>query len=170
MSKERCKSDSESAVSDKVGKPTFFAAKTTKGQELNVSLLIKNRAVSKNLPLYSIIIPSRPKGYIIFEVPKSSIIDLLIRDLRHVKGRVKGTISLQDVERMVKPKATVELLTPGCEVEVIAGPLRGSRGRVVQINKAKNEVVLQIYEATYPLRVTIPGEQIRPIKETGVSK
>ncbi len=170
MSESSSEAKAKGSVASRVGKPTFFAAKTTKGQELNVSLLIKNRALSKKLPLYSIIIPSRPKGYIIFEVPKASVIDLLIRDLRHVKGRVKGTISLQDVERMVKPKATVELLTPGCEVEVIAGPLRGSRGKVVQINKAKNEVVLQIYEATYPLRVTIPGEQIRPIKETGVSK
>ncbi len=146
------------------GKPTFFAVKTTKGQELNVALLIRNRAITKKLPLYSIVAPHRPKGYIVLETPRASMIEPLIRDIRHVKGRVKGTILFDDIERMVKPKATVELLTPGCEVEVIAGPLRGSRGKVIQINKAKNEVVLQIYEATYPLKVTMPGEQIRPIK------
>ncbi len=145
----------------------FFSIKTTKGQELNVSLLIENRAKTRKIELYSIVAPPRPKGFLILETPRASTIDPLTRDIRHVKGRIKGTISMDDVEHLVKPRPTVEFLSPGIEVEVIAGPLKGSKGKVLQVNKSRNEVVLLIYEATYPLKVTIPGEQVKPVSQGG---
>ena len=144
-------------------KPRYYAVKTTKGQEYNVALLIENRARSKSIPLYSIVASLRPRGFLILETPKATAVDQLIRDMRHVKGKVRGVIAQQDVEAMIKPKPVVELLSPGIEVEVVSGPLRGTMGKVLQVNKDKNEVVLLVYEATYPLKVTVPGEHVKPV-------
>jgi len=145
----------------------FFGVKTTKGQEINVALMIENRARTKGIELYSIVAPTRPGGFLILETPKPAAVELLTRDIRHVRGRIKGMMGLEDVKSLVKPRVTAELLEPGMEVEVIAGPLRGSRGQVLQVNKAKNEVVLQVYEAAYPLKVTVPGEHVKPVSQGG---
>ena len=148
-------------------KALFFGVKTTKGQELNVALMIENRARTRGLELYSIVAPTRPGGFLILEAPRPSTVELLTRDIRHVRGRIKGVMGLEDVKSLVKPRLTAELLEPGMEVEVIAGPLRGSRGQVLQVNKSKNEVVLQVYEAAYPLKVTVPGEHVKPVAKGG---
>ncbi len=146
-------------------KSTFYLIRTTARQELNVALLIENRAKTKNIPLYSIIIPPEVKGYIVLETPRSSAVEALIRDMQHVKRRVQGTLTLDDVERMVKPKAVVELLNPGDMVEVIAGPFQGIKAQVISVNKDKQEVVLNILESAYPLKVTVPGDFVKPIKK-----
>ncbi len=148
------------------GKKTrFYLVRTTARQELNVALLIENRARINGIPLYSIIIPPEVKGYIVLETDKPSAVELLIRDMQHVKRRVQGTLSKDDVERMVKPKAVVELLSPGDMVEVIAGPFQGIKAQVISVNKTKKEVVLNILESAYPLKVTVPGDYVKPIKK-----
>uniref|UniRef100_A0A7J3ZJN6 Transcription elongation factor Spt5 n=1 Tax=Fervidicoccus fontis TaxID=683846 RepID=A0A7J3ZJN6_9CREN len=144
-------------------RPRYYAVKITKGQEYTVALLVENRARSKNIPLYSIVASLRPRGFLILETPRATAVDLLIRDMRHVKGKVRGVISQQDVETMIKPKPMVEILSPGTEVEVVSGPLRGTMGKVLQVDRERNEVVLLVYEATYPLKVTVPGEHVKPV-------
>ncbi|MEM1619961.1 MAG: transcription elongation factor Spt5 [Fervidicoccaceae archaeon] len=144
------------------GKARFVAVKTTKGQELNVALLIENRARRSGAELYAIVASSRPKGFLVLETPKMSTADALIRDLRHVRGKIRGTLSREELEGMIRPRPVVEMLEPGMEVKVVAGPLRGSRGKVLRVNKEKNEVELLVYEATYPLKITVPGEHLKP--------
>lgn len=143
----------------------FFAIRTTKGQEYSVALLMENRARSNALRVYSIVATPKPGGVVIVEAPSATVIDPLTRDLRHVRGRVKGVISREEVESMIKVKPVVELLSPGMEVEVIAGPLRGVTGKVLQVSKERNEVVIMVYEAAYPLKVTVPGEHVKPLSK-----
>jgi transcriptional antiterminator NusG len=155
----------ESKKKERKGKSVFYLVRTTARQELNVALLIENRARVNNIPLYSIVIPPDVKGYLVLETPRSSHVELLIRDMQHVKRRVQGTLTLEDVERMVKPKAMVELLNPGDMVEVIAGPFQGIKAQVISVNRARNEVVLNILESAYPLKVTVPGDYVKPVSK-----
>lgn len=145
----------------------FFAIKVTKAQEMNVSMIIENRANREGIPLYSIIGPHKPGGFIVLETTAASYADRLLRDIRHAKRRIKGMMSLSEIELMIKPKPTIAAFSPGMEIEVIAGPLKGSRGRVVEVIKSRNEVVLTIYEASYPLKVTVPAEYVRPASGGG---
>ncbi|RLG85276.1 MAG: transcription elongation factor Spt5 [Thermoprotei archaeon] len=143
----------------------FFAVRTTARQEMNVALLIENRVRNRNLAVYSIIVPSELRGYIILETAGLHVVYEAIRDMKHVKGRASGALKWDDVEKLLKPKPIIEQLSVGEEVEIVAGPFRGLRARVVEINKARNEVVLNILEASFPLNVTVPVEYVKPAKK-----
>jgi len=146
-------------------KTTFFLIRTTAKQEQNVAILLEKKVKTQSLEIYSIIIQPELKGYLIIEAQKSSVVDNAIRDIPNVRRRVQGTMTLEDVERAIKPKDLIEGLIPGDMVEVIAGPFQGIKAQVVQVDRERKELVLNILESAYPLKVTVSGDYVKPIKK-----
>ncbi len=157
------------SVKVKLPEALFFAIRTTAQQEINVAIMVEAHAKVKNLPIYSIVVVPELRGYIIIEATGLHVVYEAIRGLKHVKGRASGTIKWEDLEKLLKPKPLIEILQEGDEVEVTAGPLRGARAKVVAIDRAKNEVTLNIFEAQYAHTVTVPVEWIKIVKKVGSS-
>ncbi len=147
--------------------PKYYGLRTTAGREIDVAMMMYNRVRIQGLEVYSIIVPPETKGYVVVEAPNVKPIYYLIADMRYVKSRQPQPIKPEEIEKLVKPKPVVEMIKEGDIVEVITGPFRGMRAEVVSINKAKNEVVLNILEASFPLPITVPGDYIKPVKKTG---
>ncbi len=149
----------------KLPESMFFAIRTTARQEPNVALMIEVHAKTRNLPIHSIIVPPDLRGYVILETVGLHIVYEAIRGLKHVRGRAAGTLRWEDLEKMLKPKPLIEILQIGEEVEIVAGPFRGMRAKIVDIDKARNEVSLNVLEASYPLTITVPVDYVRPVKK-----
>lgn len=152
-------------MTDKPKYKAIYAVRVTARQETNIALLMETKAKAQNLNVYSILVPPGIKGYIMVEAPGIHVIQELIRDMKHVKGQVSGIVKYDEVERMLKPTPIIEGISEGEIVEVVAGPFRGMRAQVVRIDKQRNEVVLNILEAAYPLQVTVPADYVRPVKQ-----
>ncbi len=144
----------------------LFAVRTVAGRELDVALIMEARARSENLPIKSIIVLPRVKGYILVEAPAQHYVAVAAHGIRYAKGVVPGVLRLSDVERLLKPEAVVETLKPGEIVEIVAGPFKGMRAEVVRVDTSRNEVVLNLLDASvqYSLQITVPGDSVRPVK------
>ncbi len=145
----------------------YYGLRTTAGREIDVAMMMYNRVVVQKLDVYSIIVPPEMKGYVVVEVPSVKPIYYLTADMRYVKSRHPVPISSEEIEKLVKPKPVVEMIKEGDIVEIITGPFRGMRAEVVSVDRNKNEVVLSILEASFPLPITVPGDYIKPVKKTG---
>jgi len=145
----------------------YYAVRTTAGRELDVALIMENRSKLLNINARSLIIPPGIKGYVIVEAPGVDAVYPLIKDLKYVKGRAFGIIKSDEIEKLVKPKPIIEMIKEGDIVEIIAGPFRGMKARIVSIDRGKNEVVLSILEAEFPLPITVPGDYVKPLKSGG---
>ena len=53
----------------------------------------------------------------------------------------------------------------GMKVELIAGPFKGEKAKVMRVNDAKEEVTVELLEAAVKIPVTLHAEHIRIIKE-----
>lgn len=144
----------------------YYAIRTVAGQELNVALLIENRVKVSNLDVRSIIVPPAVKGYVILEAPGLHVVYEAIREIKHVKGQAPGKIDISDVESMLLPKPVIKDLKVNDIVEIISGPFKGFKAKVVRIEYSKNEVVLNILESEYPLQITTPGDYVRLIRRS----
>ncbi len=144
----------------------FYAVRTTSGQELNVALLLENRAKARKIPLKSIIVIDRVKGFIFIEAITPLIIDRIIMGLKYVKGRVGGTLSYSDLEYFIVPKSIIESIDVNDIVEIVSGPFRGMKGRVIYVDKAKGEIKVEILEASYPLPITINADYVRIVEKS----
>ena len=143
----------------------IYAVRTTAGQERNVAKLIALNAKAYNIPIKAIAAPETMKGYVFVEADGPHIVDKAIMGVRHVRSRVPGVVDIRDLERFLISKPVIEELDIGDEVEVVAGPLRGARARVMRIDKERQEVVVELLEVTFAMPVTVGADSVRLVRK-----
>jgi transcriptional antiterminator NusG len=143
----------------------IFAVRVTVGQEENTAKLIYSKAKTYNLPIRAILAPSKVRGYIFVEAAEKAAVDEAIRGIRHAKGTLPGEISFSEVEHFLEEKPAVSGFEPGDIVELIAGPFKGEKAKVVRVDEAKDEIVVELIGAIVPIPVTVRGEYVRLISK-----
>ncbi|MFA4646284.1 transcription elongation factor Spt5 [Pyrococcus kukulkanii] len=143
----------------------IFAVRVTQGQEENTARLIYSKVRTYNLPIYAILTPSKVKGYIFIEAPNKSAVDEAIRGIRHARGVLPGEIPFSEIEHFLEEKPAVSGLEPGDIVELISGPFKGEKAKVVRVDEAKDEIVVELIGAIVPIPVTVRGEYVRLISK-----
>ncbi|KAA8921912.1 transcription elongation factor Spt5 [Thermoplasma sp.] len=160
---------------DIVLKPVIVALKTTVGSEIQVAVDLNNRAEKdredrsgdgKKLPseVYAIMAPYEIKGYIFVETMHPDRISYLARDIRGYKGMVSGKIDLEEIAHYLTPKPAVSGLELGSLVELVEGPFKGEKAKIISIDSVKEEVTVQLVESMVPIPVTVKAESIRQLK------
>lgn len=143
----------------------IFAVRTTVGQERNVSNLIAGRAEVNNIPIKAILVPEVLKGYIFIEAEGPHIVEKAISGLRHVRSRVPGMVSLSEVEKYIIIKPIIEELDIDDIVEVTGGPFKGMRAKITDIDRAKEEVTIELLEASFTLPITVHADYLKLVKK-----
>ena len=77
--------------------------------------------------------------------------------VQHLRGVVegKGGITFDEAKRFLKPEPIISSIQKGSIVELISGPFKGERAKVVRIDESREEVVLELIEAAVPIPVTV---------------
>jgi transcriptional antiterminator NusG len=143
--------------------PPIFAVKTTASQERTVADMIANREEPE---VHAILAPESLTSYVMVEAESDAVIRRVLEEIPHARGLVEsggavGTSSMAEVEHFLSPTPDVEGIAEGDIVELIAGPFKGEKARVQRIDETKDQVTVELYEATVPIPVTVRGDQIR---------
>ncbi|MCZ2856071.1 MAG: transcription elongation factor Spt5 [Candidatus Bathyarchaeota archaeon] len=145
---------------------SVFAVRTTAGQEKNVANLIAARIASTKLPIKAILVPETLKGYVLIEAEGPHFVEKAIAGIKHVRSRIQGIVSFEEVERYVIMKPVIEELDEDDLVEIVGGPFKGMKAKITRIDKAKEEVILELLEATFTLPITVHADYVRLIEKT----
>ncbi|HDD31666.1 MAG TPA: transcription elongation factor Spt5 [Thermococcus litoralis] len=143
----------------------IFAVRVTVGQEENTAKLIYSKAKTYNIPIRAVLAPSKVRGYIFVEAVEKAAVDEAIRGIRHAKGALPGEIAFSEIEHFLEEKPAVSGFEPGDIVELIAGPFKGEKAKVVRVDEAKDEIVVELIGAIVPIPVTVRGEYVRLISK-----
>lgn len=138
-----------------------FAVRTTAGQEKNVADILAARAQSKGLDVRAILAPETLKGYIFIEVPSPHLVEDAISGIKHIKSRVPGLVGFVDIERYIITKPVIEELEVGTSVEIIGGPFKGMKATITRVDHSKQEVTLELLEATFTLPITVHADYVK---------
>ncbi|MDI6702888.1 transcription elongation factor Spt5 [Methanothermobacter wolfeii] len=152
-------------------KNSIYALKTSVGQEKNVARMLARKVRDSGIEINAILVPESLRGYILVE--SSSKIDMRNPAIRvpHLRGVVEGKtdgeaeIEFEEVKRFLKPEPIISSIKKGSIVELISGPFKGERAKVIRIDESREEVVLELIEAAVPIPVTVKGDQIRIIQK-----
>ncbi|MEM4790997.1 MAG: transcription elongation factor Spt5 [Thermofilum sp.] len=147
----------------------FYALKVTAGQEYNVAVLLNNRAAGGDYKVNSLLVIPGLKGMIFVESEGMYEARRLAYGIKHVRGVVRGAVSIEEMETLLKPRPLAEQLNIGDIVEIIRGPFAGMRGKIISIDKVKNEVKVELSEAAYVLPVTISADDVRIVQRASGS-
>ena len=127
-----------------------FAVRTTAGQEKNVANLIEAKVKMNDLQIKSVLVPEMLKGYVFIEAD----------------GPHSGVVTFPEVERYIVVKPVIEELDEGDLVEVIGGPFKGMRAKITRVDKAKEDVTLELLEATFTLPITVHADYVKLVEKS----
>ena len=136
----------------------MYAVKTTASQERTVADMIINR---EEADIHAALAPDSLTSYVMVEAEDHAVLERVLDEIPHARNLVPGESSITEVEHFLSPKPDVEGIAEGDIVELIAGPFKGEKARVQRINEGKDQVTVELYEATVPIPVTVRGDQIR---------
>ena len=136
----------------------IYAVKTTASQEQTVADMIIAR---EDPTVHAALAPDSLTSYVMVEADDSNIIERILEEIPHARSVIPGESDISEVEHFLSPKPDVEGIAEGDIVELIAGPFKGEKAQVQRIDEGKDQVTVELYEATVPIPVTVRGDQIR---------
>lgn len=145
----------------------IYTLRTTSGREDIVMDMINSRVKAEKLDVKAVIHPAELKGYIFIEGGTADIHKSL-RGVMHTKGLIETPVKIGDIQHFMENKTAEIKINDGDVVEIIGGPFKGERGKITRIDKTKNEVTIELLEASIPIPVTIAMEFIKVIKKARV--
>ncbi len=139
----------------------IWALRVTAGQEDFVANAIANKQVPG---LCSVMVPpgskGNIKGYVLVEAANEYVVRMLARRIPHVKGVVQGATDIEGIKAFLVSAPLMEEIKVGSVVKVLSGPFKGMKARVIRVDPQKEEVTVELLEATVKIPVTLKAENV----------
>jgi len=157
--------DSLDPVAPADGKPQIIVVKTSIGHEKIVAEAIAGRVKRRGAKVFSILSPATLRGYLLVESDDIDEFKNLIKGIPKVRGVVEGSTTMGQISHFLTPKPLVAGIVEGDIVELVSGPFKGEKARVQQIDEAKEEITVELFEALISIPVTVKGDCVRVIEK-----
>lgn len=139
-----------------------YGIKVTVGQEKNVANIILNR-LTEGSEVSSVFVLPAVRGYVFIETKERDDIAPLVQGIKHVKARPLMAIQLEELMPHLVERPVIDVIEPGEEIEIVAGPLKGMTGKVVRVDRVRKEVTIELKESAYTLPISVPSSHVRPL-------
>lgn len=143
----------------------IFAVRITTGQERNVAKLVAARIELNKIPIKAILVPDTLRGYIFLEAEGPHLVEQAVTGIKHVKSRFPDFVNFSEIEKYIVRKPIIEELNENDIVEVTGGPFKGMRAKITRIDRAKEEVTLELLEATFTLPITVHADYVKLVEK-----
>jgi transcriptional antiterminator NusG len=143
----------------------LYAMRVIIGQEKSVASLLAQSVKNEDTGISAVLSPEGMQGYIFVESDKSLDMRHPALKVRNLRGLVEGDVTFDEVRQFLNPEPVMSNITKGSIVELTTGPFKDEKAKVVRIDEAKEDVVLELIEAAVPIPVTVKGDQIRLIQK-----
>jgi len=142
----------------------IFVIKVTTNKEDKAVDMIEERAVKKQLNVFSIVRPHGVKGYIFLEGADRDSAEEAAFNLPYVKGIIGKTVSYEEIKNMMEPAVSEMKIEKDDIVEILAEPFKKEKAKVLRIDKQKEEVVVSLLGAAVPIPVTVKLDNVKVIR------
>jgi len=140
----------------------IFVYRVTAGQEKVVLDMLLKKVKKESLKIYAVAHFEDLKGYMIVEAEDELSARQAGLRIPHIKGVLDRPMELKDIEGMIAAaKPAVLSISKGDLVELISGPFKGEKARVIKIDTNKDEVTVELSEVAVPIPVTIKANTIK---------
>ena len=106
----------------------------------------------------AILVPETLRGYVFIETTEFRDVEIAISGVPHVRGRVGGKVSMDEIDRFLAPPPAAEGISEGDVVEIISGPFKGERAKVVRVDTGKEELILELLDSPYTIPVRVHAD------------
>lgn len=133
----------------------IFVYRVTAGQEKVVVDVLRNKIRKDNLPIYAVALLEDMRGYLILEADDEVVARQAAMRIPHIKGVLSKSMSADEIAPLIETRTTKLQISKGDVVELISGPFKGEKAKIIKIDESKDEVTVELLEVAVPIPVTI---------------
>ena len=142
----------------------IFALRTTANREDQVADFVSSNVKKKKLEVYSVIRAHGMRGYIFLEAASKSDAEQSAFNVPYARGILPKEIEYSEIEHMLEEVKKDVNIQKKDIVEIISGPFKREKAKVVRIDKQKGEVVVELLEAAVPIPMTVKLDSVKVIR------
>ena len=151
----RCPFCSEDFSSEKATKEHMSSCKKKKKKTGEPQLVSTNQLLGR---VKAILVPETLRGYVFIETTEFRDVEIAISGVPHVRGRVGGKVSLEEIDKFLAPPPAAEGISVDDVVEIISGPFKGERAKVQRVDAGKEELILELLDSPYTIPVRVHAD------------
>ena len=146
----------------------IYAVRTTASREDQVVDFLAANAKQKKYAVYSVARPHGMRGYIFVEAASRQDAEQAAFRIPYAKGVLPKEIDYKEIETMLEPakKADVNIKKNDI-VEIISGPFKREKAKVVRFDLSKEEVIVNLLEAAVSIPLTLKLDAVKVIRREG---
>jgi transcriptional antiterminator NusG len=144
--------------------PNIFAVRTTANREDQVMEFITSNATKKALNVYSVIRAHGMRGYIFVEAETRSDAEQAAFNIPYARGVLPNQVQYKEIEHMLEQVKKDMNIQKNDIAEIISGPFKREQCKVVRIDKAKEEAVVELLQAAVLIPITVKLDTIKVIR------
>ncbi|MBI1970992.1 transcription elongation factor Spt5 [Candidatus Woesearchaeota archaeon] len=163
------KKEEPAAVETSSG-PFIFALRTTANREDQVMDFITSNVEKKEMGVYSVIRAHGMRGYIFVEAANRIEAEQAAQNIPYAKGILQKPVQYAEMEHMLEQVKQDVNIQKNDIAEIISGPFKREKCKVTRIDKAKEEVVVELLEAAVPIPITLKFDAIKVIRRDSDDK
>jgi transcriptional antiterminator NusG len=150
-----CPFCSENFASERATKTHMKSCKKKGKKEGEPKLVSRNQLLGR---VKAILVPETLRGYVFIETTEFRDVEIAISGVPHVRGRVGGKVSLDEIDKFLAPPPAAEGISEGDVVEIISGPFKGERAKVQRVDAGKEELILELMDSPYTIPVRVHAD------------
>lgn len=144
--------------------PRIYALRTTANREDQVMSFVTSNAARKKLEVYSVVRPHGMRGYIFIEAGSRGDAEQAAFGVPYARGLLDKIIQYSEIEHMLEQVKKEANIQKNDIAEIISGPFKREKAKITRIDKAKEEVVVELLEAAVPIPLTLKMDAVRVIR------
>ena len=149
----------------------IYAVRTTANREEQVLDFVSSNASKKGMEIFSVIHPHGMRGYIFVEATSRAEAEQATFRVPYARGALPSAIQYSEIEHMLEKTKKVALNIRKNDIaEIISGPFKREKCKITRIDKAKEEVVVELLEAAVPIPITLKIDAIKVIRREDEKK
>ncbi|MCF7866196.1 transcription elongation factor Spt5 [Candidatus Woesearchaeota archaeon] len=165
MDEEMNKSDKKEEKSENSTiKTHIFGVRVTANREDQVMSFLTSNVQRKKLAVYSVIRPHGMRGYIFVEAESKADAEQAAYGVPYGRGILPGEIPYTEIEHMLEQAKKEVDIRKNDVAEIISGPFKREKAKITRVDKAKEEVVVELLEAAVPIPITLKLDSIKVIR------
>ena len=145
-------------------KTHIYALRTTANREDQVADFVASNVKKKNLEVFSVIRPHGMRGYIFLEASDKINAEQAAFNVPYARGLLPKEIDYKEIEHMLEQVKREVDIRKNDIVEIISGPFKREQAKISRIDKAKEEVVVELLGAAVPIPITVKMDAVKVIR------
>ena len=154
----------EEEIPEKAKESQIFALRTTANREDQVLAFVSSNAARKKLGVYSVIAPHGMRGYIFVEAVDRHDAEQAAYGVPYAKGLLPNEIQYEEIEHMLEQVKKDINIQKNDIAEILSGPFKREKCKIARVDKAKEEVVVELLEAAVPIPITLKIDSVKVIR------